>query len=487
MAVNVQKLKHKTITGAFWSFGQKLFSQGVGFIVSMILARLLMPADYGLIAMTSIFLAVAGIFADSGLGTSLVQKENVDHLDYNTVFYAGLAISFFLYIILFFSAPWIGVLYHNDRIVPIIRVMGIGLMLSSVNSVQSATVTRNLDYRKFFKVTLIGSFVSAISGVAMAYTGFGVWALVLSGLLSSIVNTITMNRLTQWRPKIEFSFERLKGLWRFGINFMATNLLGTFFDQLRGFLIGIKYKPADLAFYNRGMSIPQLLTGNVQGTLDGVLFPAISRVQNDKSQVKQAIRRSMMTSSFFVFPLMFLLSAVSDKLIVIIYGSKWVMAIPFMQVICFKYCFGIIGGANLQAMNAIGRADITLKLEFIKKPLYFAIIFGTMFISPLAMCIGNTVYDLIGASINAQPNKKLIGYSYLEQLKDLAPQMILSLIMATVVFFIGKISFNIYIMAFLQIVVGLGLYWMMAKLLKLECLAYIEKTVKEFMQSRRAV
>jgi O-antigen/teichoic acid export membrane protein len=243
MAVDIQQLKHKTITGMFWDFGQKLFSQGVGFVVSMILARLLMPADFGLIAMTSIFLAVANIFADSGLGTSLVQKEGVDHLDYNTVFFTGLALSGFLYVILFFSAPLVGDLYHNATIVPVLRVMGLGLFLSSLNSVQSASVFRKLDYKKFFKVTLVGIVVSALVGVGMAYYGFGVWALVISGLVTNLVNAFTLNTIIKWRPRLEFSYCRLKGLWSFGANLMATNLLGTFFDQLRGFLIGVKYKP----------------------------------------------------------------------------------------------------------------------------------------------------------------------------------------------------------------------------------------------------
>lgn len=481
MAVDISQLKRKTISGMLWSFGQKLLSQGVGFIVSMILARLLMPDDYGLIAMTGIFIAVASIFADCGLGTSLVQKDEVDHLDYNTVFYAGLALSAIVYLVLFFIAPFVGDLYHDDRIVPILRVIGLNIFLFSINSVQNATVTRNLEYKKFFKVTFIGSLVSAIVGIGMAYYGFGVWALVISGLIASIVNTFTMNLITKWRPKLEFSWGRLKSLYSFGLNLMVTDLFGTFFDQLRGFLIGIKYKPADLAFYNRGMTIPQILASNLQGTIDSVLFPAISKVQNDKALVRQAIRRSMMTSGFFVFPAMFLMSAVADKLIVIFYGSKWIMAIPFMQIISFKYCFGVIGSANLQAMKAIGRSDITLKLEFIKKPIYLIIIISTMFISPLAMCVGHTFYDLIGATINAQPNKKLIGYNYKEQLMDLAPQMLASFVMAVVVYLIGKLRINIFFLTFIQLFVGVLLYYIIVRMFRFESYQYVVRTVREEM------
>lgn len=479
MPVNISQLKAKTIKSMFWNFGQKVSSQLVGFIVSMILARLLMPEDYGLIAMTSIFIAVASIFADSGLGTSLVQKEHVDHLDYNTVFYTGLALSILLFFIIYLIAPIVGDIYKDERIIPILRVLGITLLFSSVNSVQNAGVSRQLDYKKFFKATFISTIVSAVVGISMAYYGFGVWALVASTLTSSLVNTVALSFITKWRPKLEFSFQRLKSLYSFGINLMATNLIGTICDQLRGFLIGIKYKPSDLAFYNRGMAIPQLLSANIQGTIDGVLFPAISHVQNDKSQVKVAIRRSMSTSSFFIFPIMFLMSAMADKIIVILYGSKWVLAIPFMQITCFKYCFGIIGSANLQAIKAIGRSDITLKLEFIKKPLYLAIIVATMFISPLAMCIGHTFYDLIGSAINAFPNKKLIGYSFKEQIIDIMPQMLASVVMAIIVYIVGQIKANIIIVSLLQVIIGISFYYLVARTFKMESYNYILRTIKE--------
>lgn len=474
-----KEIKTKAINGIFWQFGQKLASQGVNFIITIFLARLLAPDDFGLVAMTSIFMRIAGIFVESGMGVSLIQKKDADELDYNTVFYASLVLASFIYSILFFSSPYIGLLFDNDSVVNIIRVLGLSLFISSFRTIQNASVTRKLDYKKFFYVSMISTTVHGLIGIIMAFGGFGVWALVISSLVGSIVGVITMNRLVKWVPKLMFSFQRLRTIYAFGLNLMFAELLGSFFNELRGFLIGAKYKPADLAFYNRGDSLPQVFSNNISGTLNGVLFPVMSRFQDDKKQVKAALRRSIMTSSFVVVPVMFLMSAVADKLIIILYTEKWAMAIPFMQIISFKYCFNLLGGANTQAIKAIGRSDITLKLELIKKPLFLIMLLITMQISPLAICIGNTVWDLFGAMINAYPNKKLIKYSYFEQLKDISPQLILSVIMGGAIFLLGRCSFNIYLIFTCQILIGVSLYLGMAYLFKLESFHYLRLTIKD--------
>lgn len=477
---SIEEIKHKTITGFFWQLAQKFSTQGVSFIISIVLARLLMPEDFGLIAMTTIFLRIAGIFVESGLGTSLVQSKSVDERDYNTVFWASLCLSLILYLLVFTTAPLIAQLYHNDLIASIIRVLGLNILFSAFSTVQNASVMRVFDYKKFFYVSLIGTFATGATGLMMAYSGKGVWALVGSNLIGSLTQVLAMNRIVKWWPKFQFSLQRLKKLYGYGVNLMFAELLGTFFNELRGFLIGLKYRPSDLAFYNRGDALPQVFSNNISGTLNGVLFPAMSRVQDDKMQVKAALRRSIMTSSFFIIPVMFLMSAMADKAIIVLYGEKWAMAIPFMQVISFKYCFNLLGGANTQAIKAIGRSDVTLKLEFIKKPLFFIMLMITMQISPLAICIGNTIYDFVGASINAYPNKRFLNYSYIEQLKDIAPQVLISLITGIVVFALGFLAINIYITLFLQIVTGVLCYWGLARSIKLESYRYILATIKEF-------
>ena len=450
----------------------------------MVLARLLEPSEFGLVAMTGIFMSIAGIFVSSGLGTSLVQKKNVDHLDYNTVFYAGLVLAAIIYTILFFCAPLISGLYKEPQLTPIIRVMGLSFFLYSFGTVQSAAITRELAFKKLFFRGLICTLLTGVIGISMAYWGFGVWALVISGLASSVINSIVMYYIVRWLPRLEFSFERLKKLWGFGLNLMGTSLMGTFFDQLKGLIIGIKYTAADLAFFNRGENIPKLVSNNVIGAINGVLFPAIAKVQDDKDAVKRAIRRTVKTTSFFIFPAMFLLFFCADKIIIILFTEKWSPAIPFVQVICIKYCFQVIGTANLQALKAIGRADITFKLEFIKKPIYLACIATGAYFGPLAICIGNTIYDFIGATINAQPNKKLIGYSYGAQLLDVLPHFISAIGMGVIVHAIGLIPLNIYLQLFFQVVIGLGIYIGIAHMVKIESYQYILATAKQMIKRK---
>jgi len=472
-------IKRKTIIGSAWQLAQKLSSQIVGLFVGIVLARLLSPNDYGLVAITSIFISVAGVFANSGLGSSLVQKKDIDLLDCDTVFWAGLGISFIIFSLLFISAPIIANIYKEAQLIWIIRAQSVSLLFSSFSSVQNSLVLRKLDFKKFFYRSLISTSISGIIGLGMAFAGFGVWALIGHSFSSTIVGIIILQRIVHWWPSLHFSIVRLKKLWSFGLNLMGANLFGTFFNELRGFLIGIHYTPSDLAYCNRGTSIPKLFDDNIRGTISSVLFPAISRLQDNPENVKISIRRSMMTTTFLIAPTMMLLSATSEQIILLVYSSKWAFAIPFMQVICFQYLFSIVGETNLQAMNAIGRSDITLKLEFVKKPLYLVILLYTMTISPLAMTIGSAVYAIIAGAINATPNKRLINYSYWEQIRDVAPQVLLALFVGIIVFIIGKWQANIILVLLLQTICGLILYFSISYIFRFESMKYLTRSILE--------
>lgn len=360
-------LKKKTVGGFFWRFGERIASQSVSFIISIILARLLFPQEYGVIALSMVFINITNVFAVSGLGTSLIQKKDADDVDFSTMFYAGIFISVALYGLLFLAAPFIADLYHSELVCPVLRALGLVVPIQAVNSIQQAAVSRGLDFKKFFFATSVGTVVSGIVGVALAYTGFGVWALVGQQLTNHVVNTLTLNRIIRWRPQWAFSYSRFKGLFSFGSKLMCANFIGTFFNELKSFIVGARYTPADLAFYNRGESMPALIGNNVNTTINAVLFPAISKLQDDKEGVKRAIRRSMMTSSYVMFPLLFILAATADKVVLILLTEKWMPCVPFMRVLCIGYCMTVLSTANIQAVNAVGRSDITLKLEFIKK------------------------------------------------------------------------------------------------------------------------
>lgn len=484
MAEQAPTLKHKTISGILWQLVQKGSTQIIGFVVSIILARLLDPDEFGVVAMTSIFMTVAAVVAESGLGTSLVQKKEIDDLDKDTVFHFGFLISLILYLILFFSAPLIARLYETVELVPIIRVLAISLLFSSFTSVQSALVLREMDFRKYFYANLAASILSAIVGISMAYNGYGVWALVAQTLVRSFTIVLVIFLFVRWLPRFRFSWGRLKQLYSFGLNLMAANLIGTIFNELRGFLIGVRFKASDLAFFNRGNSLPGLIYENVNGTISSVLFPAMTKVQDDKSCVKNSMRRAMMTSVFILAPILVLLAATSYQVILILFTDKWAPAIPYMQVVVFYHLFSIVGMANLQAMNAIGRSDITFKLEFVKKPILLAILLYTSSISPLALSIGTAVYAIIGAAINAAPNKKLIDYSYQEQITDVLPQILIALVAGVCAWLAGRIPVNICIQLLLQLLIGGGVYLSLAGLFRLESFDYTFKTIKGYIQAK---
>jgi len=478
MPEKYDELKHKAIKGFFWRFGERISSQLVGFAVSVILARLLEPSEYGVIALTMVFMAIANCLSISGLGVSLIQKKDADEVDFSTIFYAGIVLSVVMYCLLYILAPYIGYLYGNEQVISVLRALGLTLPIASVNSVQQAYVSRQMDFRKFFYATFIGTIVSGAVGIGMAYNGFGVWSLVGQQLSNILTNTLVLGVVVKWRPKLVFSWIRLKELYGFGVKLMGAQLLGTSFNELKSLVIGIKYKPADLAFFNRGDSIPNLIAGNINNTINTVLFPAMAKVQDDKKVVKIGIRRSMMTSSFIMVPMMFLLASVADKIVLILFTEKWLPCVPFMQVLCLNHCISILGTANLQTFNAMGRSDITFKLEVIKKPIFLLMIMYTMTISPLAIAIGNLFYGIVATAINMWPNRKIIDYKLLEQLSDVKNPFVISSLMFVVVSLLGTIQYNPYTILLVQIVVGLSFYFTISMLVASENFKYLITTIK---------
>ena len=482
---NNKEIKNKTITGLFWRFGERITAQLISFVVSMVLARILMPEEYGLVSLVTIFITLANVFTTNGLGTALIQKKEADKLDFSTMFWAGIIVSFILYIILFICAPIIASAYNNQTLKLIIRIMGLKIPIAAINSIQQAYVSRKMIYKKFFFSTFFGTLVSAIVGIYMAVKNFGVWALVAQYLTNSCIDTIVLFITIDWRPTLQFSIERFKKMFSFGWKVMVTSFIGTFFDQLRGLLIGINYKSEDLAYYNKGEQIPALVGNNINSTMESVLFPAMSKVQDSKEDIKKATRRVMKTNTYIIMPMMFGLAAIASPLIRILLTDKWLKCVPFLQIVCMQQCVGIIGSANLQAIKAIGKSDVLLKLEIIKKPIYLIILIIAMQISPIAIAIGNLLYNIIAIVINAIPNKKFLGYSYIEQLEDVKWNFLLSVSMFLIVYIIGKCNLNIYINITLQILIGVVYYIFMSYILKNESLTYIKNSIKGIISNKK--
>lgn len=481
----LEKLKEKTITGLFWRFGERITAQLITFVVSIILARILLPKEYGLIAIVMIFINIANVFVVSGLGTSLVQKKDADKQDFDTMFWASAFISIVLYVIIFFLSPLVGKIYHNDLLVVVLRVMGLKLPIASISSIQQAYVSRKMIYKKFFWSTLIGTLVSAVVGIYMAVKGFGVWSVVAQYLTNSIIDTLVLFITIDYRPSIYFSYKKFRTLFSYGWKIMMASFIGTVFDQLRGLIIGAKYSPSDLAYNNKGEQFPLLVTSNLNSAMDSVLFSSISKIQDQKEKLKDTLKKLIKISCYILAPLLFGLSGVSKTLVIVLLTDKWLPCVPFLIIVCYQQLFSIISTINMQAIKAIGRSDVILKLEFIKKPLYLAILAFTLFINPLAICFGNMIYNIIALVLNSRYNKELLNYTLKEEIKDIYKYMLISFIMQIIVYLVGMLNFNIYLKLIAQILIGIFIYVSSSKVLKLDGYNYCINFIKDLVKKKK--
>lgn len=475
-------LKKKTLMGLIWQYAEKCGTQAVSFVVSVILARLLTPADYGLIGLITVFISVALVFARSGMGQALVQKKDANDEDFSTVFYFSLVVSVVLYFVLFFTAPLIAGFYHEAKLIPIIRVLAITIIIGAVYSVQQAKVQREMNFKKFFYATLIGTLISAGIGVAMAYSGYGVWALVWQQISAQLINIIILFVTVKWRPKLLFSVQKMKQLFGYSWKLLVSALIDTVYNNIYSLIIGKFYSSANLGYYNRGKQYPMLVVENVNGSINSVIFPVLSKMQDEKERFKATVRRSMKTSTYIIFPFMAGLAAVAEPLVKIMLTDKWLPAVPFIQFCCFSYAFWPVHTANLQAVKALGRSDVFLKLEIIKKIIGVIILAITIPFGLTAMMFGRCISTISSSIINASPNKKLMDYSYVEQLMDMLPSIALSVIMCVAVLLVGTLDINLYLLLGLQIVVGIAVYVGLSVLFKLECFEYVLGILKGFFK-----
>lgn len=481
----IEDLKNKTLSGIIWQSSQNIIGRAVQFIITVILARLLTPEDYGVVALASMFNVLIGIFVSCSMGMALVQKKDVDELDYNTVFYSSLFMSFVIYAVVYFGAPYFASLYDNYQIVPIMRALALTMPIGAFSMVQSAIVSRQMAFKKFFFRSLITLLFTSTIAIVMAYHGFGAWALVAQSISSSIVSNYVLYRMVKWHPRLMYSWNRFKTLFAFAWKRTAAGFMGTLCNQLKGYLIGYQYTTADLAYFNRGEGLPDMIKNNIASTIDGVLFPALSKLQDETDKIKRATRRSIMTTTFWVCPALFGLAATADKLVPIIYSAKWTPAIPFMQVACATLVVVLINNTNLQILYALGRTDIVLKQEFIKKPVMLVILAIAIKISPIAISIGIFFHSLHELFWTSHANSKLIHYPLLEQFNDVKSIFFNAAFMAVIVYLIGLYISNPFLAASIQIPVGASIYFAISHLTKNESYLYSkEMIIKRFQKGR---
>ncbi len=456
----MSKSNSSLLSNLSWKFAERISAQLVTVIVSIILARLLEPSDYGLISIVTILITLANVFVNDGFGSALIQKKDADALDFSSVLYFNIIFSAGIYLVLFFLAPLITAFYGKgyELLTPVIRVLGLRLIPSAVNSVQNAYISKKMVFRKFFKASIIGTVISAIVGIAMAYSGCGVWSLVAQYLTNTTVNTITLAFSIRKQPIFKFSFDRLKGLFGFGAKVLGTSLFITGYQELRAIIIGKVYSAKDLAFYDKAKQFPNLIITNINVSISAVLFPKMSSEQDDKEKIKATMKNSIRFSSFLMCPLMLGFATVAHNFVLIVLTEKWLPCVPLIQLFCIEYLFYPIHSANMQAIKAIGRSDILLRLEIVKKIIEFITLICLMKISVIAIVIGMTVCSTLFVLINAFPNKKLIGYSFLEQMKDILPAVIMSLIMSFAVYLISLLNLSALPLMVIQVVAGALVY-----------------------------
>lgn len=452
--------KNGLLSNLSWKFAERMSAQLVTLVVSIVLARLLSPADYGIISIVTIFITFANVFVSDGFGSALIQKKFVDALDYSSVLYFNVAFSVVLYVILFLCAPLISQFYGEgyEVLTPVIRVLGIRIIVSGINSIQQAYVSRKMIFKKFFLSTWSATLLSAFVGIYMAYEGFGVWALVWQYLTNTTVSTVVLAISLGKKPILKFSFERVKSMLGFGSKILGTRLLITGFEEIRALIVGKVYSSQDLAFYDKGKQFPHLVVNNINTSIGAVLFPKMSQQQDEREKVRETMRKSIRFSSYFMCPLMLGLAVVAEPFVRVVLTEKWLPCVRLLQLFCVFYLFQPIHTANMQAIKAIGRGDVYFKLEVVKKIIELVALLCFMWISVEAIVVSMAIMSTAFIFLNALPNQRLLSYSILAQLKDIFPSLGMSLIMSIFVYVFGLIPMNSIVSLLLQIFIGVAVY-----------------------------
>lgn len=449
------KTENKVIaSNLFWRFADRIGTQAISSIVSIVVTRILDPSAFAVVALVNTFITIFTFFSDFGLGDSLIQKKDADDLDFSSVFYINTAFCLFIYLIIFISAPYIARFYNDELLCSLLRVSSLTVVISSIKNIQHAYVAKNLMFKKFFFASLIGTILSGIFGIVIALLGYGPWALVISHLIDVLVDTIFTWFAVNWRPKLMFSFERVRNLFNFSSKLLISNFLNLIDSKLSQLIIGKFYNQSEFAFFNKGDSLSYKISNNIDYTINSVIFPVLSSKQDDTDEMKKISRSILRNNFYIVSPLLLGLFVVAKPTIIVLYTEKWLGVVPYLQIFCLCNLLLPIHTVNLNIIKSVGRSDILLKQEIIKKVITILIMIFTLSKSVILYAQSCLLVSFLCVFINAKPNKKLIGYSLLEQFKDIFDIVILDMFMIMCVFFVGLINMPVFVKLVLQIVTG---------------------------------
>ncbi len=476
-----------TVSALTWKLFERFGVQGTQFVLQIILARILDPEHYGTLSLMVIFTTLANVFIQSGLNTALIQNKDVDEDDYSTVFWISLGIAGVLYGVIFATAPLIASFYEMPDLVAPLRVLALMLFLGALNSVQLAKVSREMQFQKVFISNIGAVLTSGVAGIVIACLGGGLWALVAQSMLYTFVVCIIMRFTVRLRLRFICNVKRLKVLFSFGWKLLVSNLIDTVYQDLRSLVIGKKYDSSTLGYYNRGKQFPQFIINAVNSSVQSVMLPAMSAKQDDKKQIKTMMRNSITLSAYVIFPMMAGLAGVATPLVRLLLTDKWLPAVPYMRIYCFTLAFYPVHSCNLQAINAMGRSDIFLKLEAVKKTLGLCTLLFAVFCfdSPIAIALTGTCSTLINCFVNAYPNKKLVGYSYFEQMRDILPSFAASVVMLGGVLLLGLLPLSSILLLVVQIFAGILIYLAISVLFKPKPFMLLLQTVKKMFHKKK--
>jgi len=450
-----QSLKDKTVKGVAWSGIDNVAQFGVSFIVSIVLARLLSPDDYGLIGIITIFTTICNSLINAGFGQALIRKNNITDDDYNTVFFANLGISVFLYVILFVSSPIIAVFFDRVELILLIRVTTIGLIIGALGLVQQTRLTKRIDFKTQTKITLTATVLSGIIGILLAFLGCGVWSLVAQGLVSQSLRTILLWVYNKWMPSLCFSMNSFRELFGFGWKMMVSGVLANVWQELYQVVIGKYYSPASLGQYTRAKHFSDLLSSNVTNVVQRVTYPVLSEIQNDKNRMVDAYRRIIKTTMFITTISMFFLGAISQPLIYCLIGAKWHEASAYLPIICIIGSLYPLHAINLNMLQVQGRSDLFLKLEIVKKIIGIAPIAIGIVVGIMPMLYAGIIVGVISFFLNSYYSGRILGYSSWMQIVDIAPSYIIATIIAVIVWPFKYIPVTSWIVLLVQLFVGM--------------------------------
>lgn len=475
-------LKSKSISSVMWRMVERCGNIVVQLIVQIVMARLLTPADFGALAIMLVFVNLGNVFVVSGLNTALIQAKRVDRASYSTVFWISVAISLFLYFCIFISASWIAKFYDMPRLTWPLRMLCLVLIVNAYNSVQVAKVTRDLEMRKTALATLVSVVVSGVLGVGSAYGGMGLWALVIQQLAYQVVNCIVLAFQVEWTPTFEFHPSEARELVRFGWKLLAAGLLNTGYQSLSDLIVGASFSVDSLGIFSQGKKYPEALAGAINGGIQPVALSAVSHVSSDVSAARSVARRALKSSCYVVMPMMALLASIAPVLVPTLMGAQWAASVPYMQIICITSAFLPVHSINLMALNAMGRSDLTLRLEVIKKGygvlnlLICAYVLRDMWL----LCCSYLLTSVLSQMVNAWPNKSVLKYGYLEQLHDMAPGLLLSIVSAVLAIAAGFVGLSSLCLIVLQVTVFAASYIGLSVMMHVEAFEYLYNTIRSF-------